>query len=240
MSELQTQIDDLVAANHILFHHDVVDGYGHISFRSPVNPQRFFMAAALAPGRVTAPDILEHDLDGKLVNGEQRATYAERFIHAEIYRVRPDVNSVVHSHSPAVIPFSVTNVPLKGIINQVSFMQEGAPVFNSRLVPEATSPLVNKPAVGKALAAILGDHNVVLMRGHGDTVVGPYIRETVSRAIYTEVNARLLLQTLSLGAPIEYLDPAENREMMKVGHSTAGSSHGVDRIWQMWLDELTD
>jgi ribulose-5-phosphate 4-epimerase/fuculose-1-phosphate aldolase len=242
MSELQIQIDDLVAANHILFRHGVVDGYGHISFRSPVNPQRFFMAAALAPGRVTGPDILEHDLDGNLVNREQRATYSERFIHAEIYRVRPDVNSVVHSHSPAVIPFSVTNVPLKGIINQVSFMQDGAPVFNSRLVPGATSPLVNKPAIGKALAAILGDHDVVLMRGHGDTVVGPYIRETVSRAIYTEVNARLLLQTLSLGAAIEYLDPAENREMnSKSGQSsTAGTSHGVDRLWGMWLDELTD
>jgi HCOMODA/2-hydroxy-3-carboxy-muconic semialdehyde decarboxylase len=237
MSDLQAQIDDLVSANHILFHHGVVDGYGHISFRSPANPQRFFMAAALAPGRVTAPDILEHDLDGNLVNKEERPTYSERFIHAEIYRVRADVNSVVHSHSPAVIPFSVTTVPLKGIINQVSFMHEGAPVFNSRLVPEAKTPLVNSPAIGKALAGILGENNVVLMRGHGDTVVGPDIRETVSRAIYTEVNARLLLQTLSLGAPVEYLDPAEMQNMSRA-ERTARKGHGVDRIWQMWLDEL--
>lgn len=238
MSELQTQIDDLVSANHILFHHGVVDGYGHISFRSPVNPQRFFMAAALAPGRVTAPDILEHDLDGNLVNREDRPTYSERFIHAEIYRVRADVNSVMHSHSPAVIPFGVTTVPLKPIINQTAWMQEAAPVFNSRLVPEATSPLVNNAAVGKALATTLGANNIVLMRGHGDTVVGPYIRETVSRAIYAEVNARLLLQTLSLGSPIEYLDPKEMLTMSQFGERTKGTSHGVDRIWQMWLDEL--
>ena len=239
MSELQSHVEDLVAANHILYHHNVVDGYGHVSFRSPANPERFFMAAAIAPGRVTGADILEHDLDGKLVNGEDRPTYSERFIHAEVYRARKDVNSVIHSHSPTVIPFSVTGVPMKPIINQCSFMHSGAPVFNSRLVPEATTPLVNNAAVGRALVGVLGANNIVLMRGHGDTVVAPGIRSCVARAIYAEVNAKLLLAALALSPDVEYLDPKEVQAMNSFGESAGrGTSHGVDRIWQMWLDEV--
>jgi ribulose-5-phosphate 4-epimerase/fuculose-1-phosphate aldolase len=239
MTELQSQLDDLVAANHILYRQEIVDGYGHVSFRSPANPERFLMAAAVSPGRVTEGDIVELDLDGNLTTQKDRPTYSERFIHAEIYRVRPDVNAVIHSHSPTVIPFSVTAVPLKPIIHSASFMFSGAPVFNSRHVPEATSPLVNNAAVGKALAGVLGEKNVVLMRGHGDTVVGPDIRETVSRAIYTERNARLLLQALALGGPIEYIDGNEAKAMSSYAVNPGrGSSHGVDRVWQMWIDEV--
>ena len=238
MPELQSLIEDLVAANHILYHHGVVDGYGHASIRHPENPQRFLIAAAIAPGRVRAADILELDLDGNDVAGTGRPLYSERFIHAEVYRARSDVNAVVHSHSPTVIPFSVTDVPLRPIINQAGHLQSGVPVFNSRFVPEATTPLVDNSAVGKALVAKLEDHSVVLMRGHGNTVVAKHVREVVSRAIYTERNAQLLLQTLALNRPIEYLDPNEVRNMAASRVATTGPSHGVDRIWQMWLDEI--
>jgi len=239
MPELRTLLDDLVAANHILYHHGVVDGYGHASFRSPTNPNHFYMAAAVAPGRVRESDIIELDLDGKQVGDGGRPTYSERFIHAEVYRARADVNAVIHSHSPTVIPFSVTDVPLRPIIHTASFLELGVPVFNTRHVPEAKTPLVNSPGIGKALVASLAQNNVVLMRGHGDTVVGPDIRECVSRAIYTEVNARLLLQALSLNRPIEYIDPDEARVMESREVSPgAGSSHGVDRVWQMWIDEV--
>lgn len=239
MPELQTLIDDLVAANHILYHHGIVDGYGHVSIRHPANPDRFLMAAAVSPGRVKASDILELDLDGKQTDGGNRPTYSERFIHAEVYRARKDVNAVIHSHSPTVIPFSVTDVALRPICHTASFLEPGVPVFNTRHVPEATSPLVNNPAVGKALVAKLAEKNVVLMRGHGDTVVGPDVREAVSRAIYTEVNARLLLQALSLGRPIEYVDTDEARVMeSRSVNPGSGSGHGVDRVWQMWIDEV--
>ena len=239
MPELHQLIEDLVSADHhILYHHGVVDGYGHASIRHPDNPQRFLIAAAIAPGRVRANDILELDLDGKPVADSGRPLYSERFIHAEVYRARADVHAVIHSHSPTVIPFSVTDVPLRPIINQAGCLQSGVPVFNSIHVPEATSPLVDSPAVGKALVAKLAEHSVVLMRGHGNTIVAPGIREAVSRAIYTERNAQLLLQTLALNRPIEYLDPAEVRNMASQRPQTAGPSHGVDRIWQMWLDEV--
>jgi ribulose-5-phosphate 4-epimerase/fuculose-1-phosphate aldolase len=236
--QLQPLIDDLVAANHILYFHGVVDGYGHVSFRSPIDPTHFYMAAAVSPGRVTAEDVVELDLDGRLVGDKQRPIYSERFIHAEIYRARSDVNAVVHSHSPSVIPFGVTGVALRPILHSAAFLYTGVPVFDTRRVKQATSLLVNSPAVGKALAARLGSSTVVLMRGHGDAVVAGDIREAVSRAIYTELDARLEMQAIGLGKPIEYLSPEEGKAMAAPEQTRArGSSHGVDRVWQMWLDE---
>lgn len=237
MPELQQLIEDLVAANHILYHHEIVDGYGHASIRHPEKRDRFLIAAAIAPGRVRADDVLELDFDGTIVSGTKRPVYLERFIHAEVYRARPDVNAVIHSHSPTVIPFGVTDVPLRPIINQASCLHSGVPVYNSRLVPESTNVLVDSPATGRALATKLAQHSVVLMRGHGNTVVAPDVREAVTRAIYTERNAKLLLQTLALNRPIEYLDPAEV-ETKNTGRQQSGPNLGVERLWQMWLDEI--
>ncbi len=240
MAELQALTDDLVAANRILYYHKIVDGYGHVSFRSPSDPGHFYMAAAVSPGRVVADDVIELDLDGNIVDREKRPTYSERFIHSEIYRARPDVHAVIHSHSPTVIPFGVTQVALRPVFHSAAFLHTGAPVFDTLAVPSATTPLVNNAEIGKALAAKLGANSVVLMRGHGDAVVAGDIREAVSRAIYTEVNARLQLQALTLGGPVQYLGEAEAAAMVEpdVKH-TRGASHGVDRIWRMWLDEIS-
>lgn len=239
-ADLQPLIEDLVAANHILYHHGVVDGFGHVSFRSPSNHDHFYMAAAIAPGRVTAADVIELDLDGKVIGDQKRSTYSERFIHAEIYRARADVNAVIHTHSPTVIPFGVTGVPLRPIMHSAAFLYTGVPVFDTQKIPGAKSPLVNNPDLGKALAATLGKNAVVLMRGHGDTIVAGDIRAAVSRAIYTEVDARLLLQAISLNRPIEYLSADEGKAMEAEAAANArGSSHGTDRIWQMWIDEAS-
>lgn len=238
MSTMQELLDDLVAGNHILYHHGVVDGYGHISFRSLKDPGKFFMAAAVSPGRVKHDDVIELDLDGKII-GENRPSYSEKYIHAEVYRARPDVNCVIHSHSPTTIPFGVTGVAFKPIIHNAAFMHGGVPLYDSIEVPEATSPLVNSPATGKALAKKLGQHTVVLMRGHGDTVVGENIRDTVSRAIYTERNAQLLLQALSLGKPITYMPERECENMLENKVPMREPSHGVDRVWKMWIDEIS-
>jgi ribulose-5-phosphate 4-epimerase/fuculose-1-phosphate aldolase len=235
---LNDLLDDLVAANHILYRQGVVDGYGHVSVRNPSLPDTFFMAAAISPGRVQRSDLIELDLDGEPVDGGKRQSYSERFIHGEIYRVRSDVNAVVHSHSPGVIPFGLTDVPMRPVIHTASFMHAGVPVFDTKNVPEATTPLVNNPAVGRALAAELRDRDIILMRGHGDTVVGPELRVTVARAIYAEVNARLLMQTLALGRPIAYMQEDESRTMQLTLNAGRGTSHGTDRVWQLWLDEV--
>ena len=238
--DLRALMDDLVAANHILYYHGIMDGFGHISFRSPTDPNHFYMAAAVSPGKVTANDIIELDLDGNIVDKQKRPSYSERFIHAEIYRARPDVNAVVHSHSPTVIPFSVTGVPLRPITHSSSFLYTGVPVFDTRKVPSAKTLLVDNAETAKALAKTLGRNVVVLMRGHGDAVVAGDIRSVVLRAIYTEVDAKLLLQAMSMGKPITYISKEEGEAMAREAQSIkSGSSHGVDRIWQIWLDEAS-
>src|ERR1700730_1012553 len=94
----QAVIDELVVANHILANEGVVDGYGHVSVRNPINPNRYFLARAGAPALVTPADITEYDLDSNPVTNTSATGYTERFIHGEIYKARPDVTAVVHCH----------------------------------------------------------------------------------------------------------------------------------------------
>src|SRR5690242_20878680 len=145
-------LDDLVAANRILAAEGVVDAYGHVSARHGRNPNRYFLARSIAPELVNAADILEFDLDSNALDSKGRALYLERFIHGEIYRARPDVNAVVHCHTPSLIPFGVTGVPLQPVFGLAGFISEGVPVFDTRKVAGMTDLLVRNPALGRALA----------------------------------------------------------------------------------------
>jgi len=234
--DLNVLLEDLVAANRILYRQGVVDGFGHISVRHPARANRFLMAASIAPGLVTKDDIMEFDLDGKPVDQRGRSIYSERFIHSEIYKARPDVNSVLHSHSPGVIPFSVSQVPLRPVMNQAGFLYPDVPVFEMRKVAGSRSLLVTNGEVGKALAETLGNRPVALLRGHGNVVVGPNVRRVVARGIYTEVNARLLVQAITLGGPLIYID-GEEAKAGEAARDRDESGHATDRIWQIWVEE---
>ncbi|QOR37978.1 class II aldolase/adducin family protein [Billgrantia diversa] len=220
---------DLVDANHILFNEGVLDAFGHVSIRHPKNTERFMLARNMAPGLVTSDDILTFDLDGTPINADDRPVYLERFIHGEIYRARPDVMAVVHSHSPSVVPFSaVKSTPLRPMCHMSGFLGAGAPIFEIRdSAGTATDLLIRDRALGASLADSLGNDNVVLMRGHGATVIGPTLKQAVYRAIYVEVNARLQADALRLG-PIEYLTPEEANSARE---ATEGQ---VERPWQLW------
>jgi ribulose-5-phosphate 4-epimerase/fuculose-1-phosphate aldolase len=234
--EFKRLVDDLVSANHILFDQDIFDGFGHISFRDPDNSGRFHMSRALAPGRVTPRDILEYALDGEPVDGAGQTVYVERFIHSEVYRARNDVMAVVHSHSPTVIPFSVTEVPFKPI--RAAFLYPEVPIFEIRDAGGWTNLLVTSPALGAALAKTLGGNTVALMRGHGNVVVAPTLQLAVSRAIKTEMDARLLLQAKLLGGPINYLAPEEAEKIEAMAASVKrGSEQAQDRTWEMWKEQ---
>src|SRR5438128_12099557 len=203
-------IDDLVAANRILADQGVVDGYGHVSVRHPADPQRYLMSRSIAPELVTAADVMEYDLDSSAVPGRGRTSYLERFIHGEIYRARPDVRAVVHNHSPSVIPFGVSQVPLRPLYHMSAFLGGGVPVFDIKVAAgQPTDMLVRTPALGRALAQTLGDRPVALMRGHGAVVVGDSLPRVEFRRAYTEVNARLQAQPMALGGPVPYPDDEE-------------------------------
>ena len=227
-------LDDLVAANRILAAQGVLDGFGHVSARHDKDPGRFLLARSMAPALVTVADIMEFDLDGNAVGGRGRTAYLERFIHSEIYRVSPDVGAVVHSHSPAVIPFGVVDVKLRPIFHLGGFLGAGAPVFEIRdSGGPATDMLIRNASLGAALAKTLGNAPVALLRGHGNVVVGRSIREAVFRAVYTEVNARLASEALRLGSgQAVFL----NEEEAKAAAET--NSAQIGRPWELWKKAL--
>jgi HCOMODA/2-hydroxy-3-carboxy-muconic semialdehyde decarboxylase len=221
-------IEDIVTGSRVLADFGVLDGFGHVSARHPANPNRFLMSRSLAPALVTADDIMEFDLDGNAVDARGRSLFLERFIHSEIYRARPDVMSVVHTHSPGVIPYTISQVPLRAVFHNAAFLAAGAPVWDIRKDFGETDMLVRNAAIGRDLALTLGDRPVVLMRGHGDVTVGPSVKLAVFRAYYTDVNARLQSQAIALGGEANYLTPAEGAKADAVNLAI------VDRIWNLW------
>lgn len=220
---------DLATANRILFKQGVVDGFGHVSARHNKHPDRFLLARNMAPGLVTADDIVTFDLDGRALNANGRAVYLERFIHAEIYRARPDVMAVVHSHSVAVVPFSILKgVPFRAVCHMGGFIGVCAPIFEIRdIAGDASDLLIRNSELGAGVAKTLGNGNVVLMRGHGSTVVGDRLKQAVFRAVYTENNAKLQAEAMRLG-PIEALTAGEAETTARVIDTQ------VDRAWDLW------
>jgi HCOMODA/2-hydroxy-3-carboxy-muconic semialdehyde decarboxylase len=221
-------IEDIVIGSRILADFGVLDGFGHVSARDPANPNHFLLSRSLAPALVTAGDIMEFDLEGNAVDGGGRSVFLERFIHSEIYRARPDVMAVVHAHSPGVIPFTVSQMPLRPMYHNTAFLAAGAPVWDIRKDFGETDMLVRDALRGKSLSQSLGDKAVVLMRGHGDVTVGPAVKMAVFRAYYTDVNARLQSQAIALGGDINYLTPGEGAKADAVNFVV------LDRIWNLW------
>lgn len=176
-------VDQLVIANRILYDQGIVDGLGHASVRHDQTPGVFLLSCNRAPGLVRRADIVCYDLDGNAVSETTERPYLERFIHSEIYRARPDVVAVVHSHSAGVIPFGVTGHRLRPIYHMAGFLGSGSAQFEIRDTGGDTDMLIRNPALGQALAQSLGTQACVLMRGHGSTVVGSSIEQVVYRAI---------------------------------------------------------
>ncbi len=220
--------EDIVIGSRVLADFGVLDGFGHVSARDPQNPGHFLMSRSLAPALVTADDIMAFDLDGNAIDSRGRSVFLERFIHSEIYKARPDVMAVVHTHSPGVIPFSVSQMPLRPIYHNAAFLAAGTPVWDIRKDFGETDMLVRDGARGKSLAEALGDKPVVLMRGHGDVTVGPSVKMAVFRAYYTDVNARLQSQAVLLGGEVNYLTPGEGAKADAVNFVV------LDRIWGLW------
>jgi len=219
-------IEELILANRILAMEGVVDAMGHVSVRHNRDPNRYLISLARAPELVTAEDIAEYDLDSNLVVPTTRRQYSERYIHGEIYKARPDVIAVIHNHSPAIIPFGVSKVPLRAITHSGGFFAVPVPVWEPRQAFGMTEMLANNAALGRSLAQGLGSHSAVLMRGHGVAVVGPSLQHVVGRAIYLEVGAKLQAQAMALGGPVNYLDPEEGKKIE--------ARRDYIRSWELW------
>jgi ribulose-5-phosphate 4-epimerase/fuculose-1-phosphate aldolase len=225
-------IEDIVIGSRVLADFGVVDGFGHVSARDPANPSHFLMSRSLAPALVTADDIMEFDQDGHPVDARGRSVFLERFIHAEIYKARPDVMGIVHTHSPGVIPFSVSKTPLRAIFHNGAFLAGGVSVWDIGKQFGVTDMLVRNNEIGKSLAEALGDKPVILMRGHGDVTVGPSVKVAVFRAYYTDVDARLQTQAIGLGTEVTYLSAEEGAKADMVNLAV------LERIWNLWKQRV--
>ena len=228
MTALSSVLDDLVAANRILAGLAVLDGFGHVSARHPLQPDRYLLSRSLAPERVTRDDIMTFDLASTAQGADPRAPYLERFIHGEIYARRADVYAIVHSHSPAVVPFAASSVPLRPIYHMSGFLRAGAPVFEIRERFGLTDMLIRNGAQGTALAEALAAGAVVLMRGHGFCTVGESIPVAVFRAVYTQANAAIARQAIALGGTVTWLDPEE------AARADETNRRVIARPWDLW------
>ena len=224
-------IEQLVYANRILYDQGVVDGLGHVSVRHDSRPDVFLLSSNRAPGMVRRRDIVCYDYDGNAVSETSDRPYLERFIQGEIYRARPDVVAVVHSHSPSVLPFAVTQQRLRPVFHMSGFLGSGSAHFEIREAGGNTDMLIRNAHLGQALARSLGGCSCVLMRGHGSTVVGTSLQQAVYRAIYTEVNAKLQLQAHSLG-DISFLNEEEAQL------SSDMNDGQIPRSWSLWIKRL--
>ena len=227
------QIPDLVTANHILASEGVLDAYGHVSVRDERNPTHYLMSRSMPPLFVQASDIIEYDADSKPIN-DTRPLFNERFIHGEIYRLRPDVKAIVHFHAPDVVTFSVGNIPLRPMVHMAGFIAPNIPIWDIKKAAGITDMLVRNNDLGHSLAETLGEKPLALMRGHGAVVVGSTIKVLVGRAYYTMVNARAQAQAIALfGADkVVYLDPQEAAK--------AADQDGFERGWTYWSGKVTE
>ena len=230
-------IEDLVAASRILADQGLLDGWGHVSVRHNRDPNRYLMSRGLAANLVTAKDIIEFDLDSRPVDTHglpMSALFTERYIHGEIYKARPDVIAVVHTHASSLIPFGVTKVPLQPMYHRSAFISFGVPVFEIRERAGMTDMLIRNATLGRNLAEAVGNHPAALMRGHGAVIVGPSLPRVVGRTIFLALNATLQAEAMRMGAPITYMDPEEARKIEE------REGHGLARTWEGWKKKVMD
>jgi ribulose-5-phosphate 4-epimerase/fuculose-1-phosphate aldolase len=221
-------LEDLAAASRILADQGVFDAAGHVSMRHPGHSGRFLMSRSLAPQLITADDIMEFDLDCNALDPRGRNGFIERYLHGEIFKARPDVMAIAHSHSPSTIAFGLSNVPMRAMYHNAAFLAVGVPVFDIRDKFGTTDIVISSAEKGAALAAVLADKPVGLLRAHGMVAVGPSLPVAVFRAIFTVTSANIQHQVLALGGPIAALDAEEGRLADVVNVQTVG------RSWDLW------
>jgi ribulose-5-phosphate 4-epimerase/fuculose-1-phosphate aldolase len=198
----------------ILFRLGLVDYMGHPSVRIPgtdrilIKPQHSLRIRS--QDRITADDIVVIDLDGNLVDGRDRPP-GERFIHTRIYRARPDVQAVVHTHQPMATVMGIGSVPIQPILHVQSHVAE-------RPVPIwPCAKLVTDSELGDQLARALGDHSLVHLQGHGITSAAATVQEATLNAIHLEQLAEANWRVLAMGRQPRVIPPEEIHQRAESG-----------------------
>ncbi|KAG9595420.1 arad-like aldolase/epimerase, partial [Aureobasidium melanogenum] len=229
-----------------------------MSVRNPNNGSNFFMSRNLAPALVAnSSDLVEYYVeDAASVDPNAPSGFIERYIHSELYKRFPSINSVVHSHSPQVIPYTFSGVPLRPSIHMAGFLGEVVPNFNITQYYEPGDNqdlLIRSQRLGAALAAQFSsnhtlpnatqteaDYAVVLMQNHGFTTVASSIELAVMQAIYTQTNAGI--QTTALTIQNAY--PGDNQQGLafltsqQTVQSWSTMVGTATRPWGLWRHQV--
>jgi HCOMODA/2-hydroxy-3-carboxy-muconic semialdehyde decarboxylase len=235
MSDLNFLLDELVTANRILAHEGIVDGYGHISLRHPDKPDRYFLSRARAPQCVERSDIMEFTMDGEPIDARDRAPYFERFIHSGIFLARPEIKSIVHSHSHAVVPFGVGGEKIRPLMLNCALIGKATPIWDSRDKFGDTDLMVTSMDMGHDLAHTLGNSPTALMRGHGSVAAGKTIRQAVFIAIKLQESANFQREA-SRFKKVKYLSDGEIAKVQSLLDfaDIEKPLRGIDRAWEYW------
>jgi ribulose-5-phosphate 4-epimerase/fuculose-1-phosphate aldolase len=209
----------LATSCHILYKLGLSDYLGHPSVRLDVD--RILIKPKHSPSvrgmdTMRPEDMVVVDLDGKLVEGEH-APPSERFIHTEIYRARPDVNSVVHTHQPMATLLGIVELPILPLLHVESLVveQQPVPIF-------ACAELIVSSAQGARVAQALGQHRVCHLQGHGIVSVGQSVQEATLGAIHLERLAEVNYRVAQLGRQPRVIPPEELRALKGQLASPAG------------------
>ena len=243
-----------ISGCHILHYHNVLDAYGHLSFRHPFKHDVFVMSRYIAPGTISSPnDLIEyHVKDAEPLDPTSSKGYSERCIHSECYKRFPNINSVIHSHSEAVVPYSISGVKLQACYHMAGFLGTGVPVWDigdAYRTEDTKDMLVRNIHLGADLAKSFSgseeeggppSHVVALMRGHGFTVIAESIEDCVLRAVFTQKNATIQTTALitrgSISGqdvpPVKYLSEEEAKA------ATDMTRWSAQRPWKLWLREV--
>lgn len=221
---------ELALANRIVANEGVIDAFGHVSMRHPDNPNRYLLSRSRAPELVTAEDFIEYDINSQPLRDPGVGQYSERVIHGEIYKARPEVNSVCHHHCPAFMPLLATGTDYMPIFHLGAVGGIRPPFWDQRDEFGDTNMLVVKPEEGASLARALGKHWMVLMMRHGVTVAGISVRDCVFRSVYSARNAEYQVRALTIGSEIATLSPGET----KLAGQISAKTTGLMRSWEYW------
>ena len=221
---------ELSLANRIVANEGVIDAFGHVSMRHPDNPGRYLLSRSRAPELVKPDDFIEYDLNSQPTRDPGVGQYSERVIHGEIYKARPDVNSVCHHHCPAFMPLLATGADYVPVFHLGAVGGIKPPYWDQHDEFGDTNMLVIKPEEGASLARALGSYWMVLMKRHGVTVAGTSVRDCVFRSVYSARNAEYQVRSLMIGTSVASLSPGE----AQLAGSISSKTTGLVRSWEYW------
>ena len=230
MSNVSRTIKDLVIANRILANLGIVDAFGDISVRHPSDHGRFFLAGPVSPAFVEVPDIIEFGRDGDPAANSERELPRERFIHAAVYEARSDVKAVLHAAPEDMLPFGITQTPLRSVIASVGDIGQRVPVWDiAKRSGNATDLAVSDLEQGRDLARTLGKARVALLRGAGFIVTGRTLNDLVRLSAYIPRNGRAIMEATPLGR-IKSISAGETAARLAIDPE----SNAMRRGWEYW------